>query len=158
MATDDADARARPATPARNPALERLDALAGAWAIEVAHPLVPTPIAGGRVTFEWLEGGFLLQRADPGNPDYPSSVAVIGGDDVTGRYAMHYFDSRGISRIYEMRLGDGAWELWREAPGFSQRFTGTFSDDGATIVGRWEKSSDGATWELDFGMTYRRAE
>lgn len=144
-------------TAERNPALARLDALAGAWQIEVAHPLVPTPITGGRVTFEWLEGGFLVQRADPGNPDFPSSVAVIGGDDTTGRYVMQYFDSRGISRIYEMSLGDGVWRLWREAPGFSQRFTGAFADGGKTIMGRWEKSSDGATWELDFGLTYRKS-
>jgi hypothetical protein len=155
MAEENAGAPARRSA-ARNPALARLEALAGAWQIEVAHPLVPNPITGGLVTFEWLEGGFLVQRADPGNPDVPSSIAVIGGDDATGRYVMQYFDSRGISRIYEMSLGDGVWRLWREAPGFSQRFTGAFADDGNTIAASWEKSTDGATWEHDFGLTYRK--
>ena len=74
---------------------------------------------------------------------------------------MHYFDSRGIARVYAMSLEDGVWTLWREAPDFSsldfaQRFTGTFSDDGTTIVGRWETAHDGATWEHDFDLTYVR--
>jgi hypothetical protein len=65
-------------------------------------------------------------------------------------------DSRGISRIYQMSLSEGVWKLWRDQPGFSQRFTGTFSDDGRTISGRMEKSSDGLQWELDFDLTYTR--
>jgi len=51
---------------------------------------------------------------------------------------------------------DGVWKLWRDAPGFSQRFTGTFSDDGRTIKGRWEKSGDGAQWDHDFDLTYTK--
>ena len=53
-----------------------------------------------------------------------------------------------------MSLEDGAWKMWREAPGFSQRFMGTFSDDGNTITTRWEKSSDGVNWEHDLDLTY----
>ena len=41
---------------------------------------------------------------------------------------------------------------------FSQRFTGTFSEDGKTIEGRWEISHDGETWETDFDMTYTKIE
>lgn len=41
---------------------------------------------------------------------------------------------------------------------FSQRFTGTFSDDGRTIQGRWETCHDGSTWEHDFDLVYRRVE
>jgi len=55
----------------------------------------------------------------------------------------------------------GAWKLWRESEDFSpldfsQRFTGTFSDDGTTISGRWENSGDGSTWEHDFKLTYTK--
>ena len=46
--------------------------------------------------------------------------------------------------------------MWREAPGFFQRFTGTFSDDNNTITGRWEGSRDGSNWEPDFDMTYTK--
>jgi hypothetical protein len=60
-----------------------------------------------------------------------------------------------------MGLEDGLWTLRREAPDFSpldfaQRFTGRFSDDGKTIVGRWEIAHDGSTWEHDFDLTYVR--
>src|SRR5918993_347618 len=54
------------------------------------------------------------------------------------------------------------WEVpVPEAPDFSpldfaQRFTGTFSDDGTTIAGRWEIAHDGSTWEHDFDLTYVR--
>ena len=47
------------------------------------------------------------------------------------------------------------WES-AAAPDFSQRFTGTFDDDHNTIVGRWEISSDGSTWNHDFDLTYTR--
>jgi hypothetical protein len=56
-----------------------------------------------------------------------------------------------------MSLRDGVWKLWRDAPGFSQRFTGTFNADGNTITGSIESSRDGAHWEHDFDLTYSRA-
>jgi hypothetical protein len=48
--------------------------------------------------------------------------------------------------------------LAREAPDFSpldfsQRFTGTISDDGRTISGHWEISTDGVEWDHDFALT-----
>ena len=55
-----------------------------------------------------------------------------------------------------MAFEDGTWRLWRDAPGFSQRYAGTFSDDGRTIDGAWEICEDGATWRRDFGIVYTR--
>jgi hypothetical protein len=54
---------------------------------------------------------------------------------------------------------DAAWTLARETPDFTpldfaQRYTGTFSEDGRSIAGRWEISTDGSTWELDFALDY----
>jgi hypothetical protein len=69
---------------------------------------------------------------------------------------MHYFDSRGVYRVYAVGMTEGTWMLSRDAPGFSQRFTGTFSDEGNTIVGLVELSRDGSTWEDDLAITYRR--
>jgi hypothetical protein len=34
---------------------------------------------------------------------------------------MHYFDSRGLARIYEMTLDGGVWTFSRTAPDFSPR-------------------------------------
>jgi hypothetical protein len=55
-----------------------------------------------------------------------------------------------------MSLNDGVWKLWRTAPGFSQRFSGTIAADGRTIQGAWEKSRDGAAWQHDFRLTYTK--
>ena len=56
---------------------------------------------------------------------------------------MHYYDSRGVFRVCTASIDETAWRWSREFPGFSQRFTGTFADDGATIVGKSELCKDG---------------
>lgn len=69
---------------------------------------------------------------------------------------MHYFDSRGVFRVYEVGVDSKSWRYFRDSPGFSQRFTGTFSDDGNTIVGLCELNRDGAHWKDDLRITYRK--
>jgi hypothetical protein len=69
---------------------------------------------------------------------------------------MHYFDSRGLSRIYSVSLDADRWRFWRDDPGFRQRFTGVFSADGDTITGQGEMCRDEAGWEPDLALTYRR--
>lgn len=151
---------------ARHPFLGRLDALVGEWKLDV---LIDGQLVGrGRTTLGWLEdGAFLIQHTDggPPPPDAPPEWAanspglvttIIGLDDSTGRFYMLYADARDVFRVYQMELGDGAWRVWRDAPGFFQRFTGTFSDDGNSITGRWEVSRDGVTWEHDFDLTYTK--
>jgi hypothetical protein len=146
--------------PVPNPALKSLAILIGEWSVEISNmSFLPdqSAVEHGRATMEWLEGGaFLVMHSDPGRAGVPGSIGVIGRDDSIETYTMLYFDSRGVSRIYEMSLEDGVWKMWRDAPGFRQRFTGTFSGDGNTINANWEKSSAGAHWEHDFDLTYRR--
>lgn len=89
-------------------------------------------------------------------PRRPDGIAIIVPENSDEKYRQHYFDSRGVSRVYEMSLRDGVWKLWRQSPGFSQRFMGTFGDGGNTITGFWEKSGDGSTWEHDFDLTYTK--
>lgn len=136
--------------------LAPLKALLGAWSVEMTHPAFPGTVVSGRATFEWLEGEqFMLSRAVSDHPDFPDSLAVIGFPEDS--LAMHYYDSRGVYRVYGMSLGEGVMELRRDAPGFSQRYTGTFSDDGTTISGLWKLSRDDETWADDLEITYRRA-
>jgi hypothetical protein len=144
------------------PPVERLDAFVGEWSMEAAFPLAPPTDARGRTVFEWMPGKrFLIQRWEVPLPEAPDGIAIIGFDQGRGTYLQHYFDSRGVARLYEMSFGDGVWKLWRNSEdfsplNFSQRFTGTFSDDGKTIDGRWEISDDGSTWEHDFDLTYTK--
>jgi hypothetical protein len=144
--------------------LEALERFIGEWSLVAAFKDVPPADAGARVTFEWLSGNtFLIERWEVPIPEAPDGIAIIGADpDSEGNYLQHYFDSRGVARVYRMSFDSGVWKLWREEADFSpldfsQRFTGTFSDDGNTIVGAWEICHDGATWEHDFDLTYIRA-
>jgi hypothetical protein len=140
---------------------QNLERFIGEWTMQVTFPGVP-PVAGGRVVFEWMAGEqFLIERWEVPVPEAPDGLAIIGFDEGRGTFLQHYFDSRGIARVYAMSLEDGVWTLWRDTPDFSpldfaQRYTGRFSDDGSTIVGRWEIAHDGSPWEHDFDLTYVR--
>jgi hypothetical protein len=90
------------------------------------------------------------------NAPFPTR-AVFGLDDATGEFAMLYADGRGVHRVYRMTFDGAVLTIWRDAPGFGQRFTGTLSPDGSAIDGRWEASPDGVTWTLDFEVAYTRA-
>lgn len=151
----------QPASPT-NAALQHLAAFIGEWDIEITSMSFrddPSAAERGHVSFEWLESGaFLIQRSEIAAPDFPRSTAIIAPDDAAATYGMLYFDSRGVSRIYKMTFSGGIWTLWRDFPGFAQRFHGTFSDDGNFILARWEKSTDGSGWERDFDIKYRKVE
>ena len=113
--------------------------------------------------FEWaLRGTFLIQRSDSPLPEFPDGLMIIAYDDEADRFTQHYFDSRGVVRIYRMTLSDGLWTLLRTEADFTpllfaQRYQGRFSPDGNTIDGQWETSEDGGEhWQVDFPLTYTR--
>jgi hypothetical protein len=143
-----------------NLALEQLSPFIGDWDIEITSMSFnsdPSAVVRGHSSFDWLEGGaFLIQHSEIDHPDFPRSKAVVGADDEGGTYRMLYYDSRGVSRIYRMTSSGGIWTLWRDSPGFHQRFHGTFGEDGRVITAYWEKSSDGSNWERDFDLTYTK--
>jgi hypothetical protein len=135
---------------------ERLAALVGEWTMEANAPDGPAWPGDARVTFAWLdETPLLIMRTHVDAPGAPDSVAVIGRDASNDTYSQLYTDDRDVQRIYRMSLADGVWKLWRDGEPFAQRFTGTFSADGTTITGRWERG-DGGAWQTDFDLTYRR--
>jgi hypothetical protein len=143
--------------------LDRLEPFVGEWELDVSLPS-PDDVRA-RAVFEWaLDGRFLIQRVEISIPEAPNSIALIGADPGGEAFTQHYYDSRGVIRLYAMTFEDGVWTLRRDSPDFSelnffQRYTGTFSADGDTIDGRWEMSHDeGATWEHDFDLVYRRVE
>jgi len=154
------------------PALEHLNRLVGSWTNEATHPAAPGLVVHGAVVVQCLEGErSLMRRARSDHPDFPDSISIIGfterdrvdnapgADAAAGgkpRLSMHYFDSRGVFRVFEVSIDDEAWRIWRDAPGFSQRFTGTFADDGKTLVGCWHLCQDDIHWHDDLEITYRR--
>ncbi len=134
-------------------ALKGLGVLVGEW-----ETSVPGVDARGRTTFDWLEGGgFLIERSSVDRPEFPNAICVIGATGADGGLQQHYFDSRGVARVYEMSLEDGVWTLFRDGPDWPQRYIGELSEDGNIITGRWEAGSEsGAPLEHDFDMTYTR--
>ena len=142
-----------------NPALQPFSILLGEWNTVGTHPQVPNVTFHGRARFEWLESGaFMMMRTEIDEPEVPSGMAIFGTDDARGECFMLYFDERKVSRRYEVALDGNVLRWWRTAPGFSQRYTATVSQDGRTIVGKGELSKDGTTWEGDLALTYSRVE
>jgi hypothetical protein len=136
--------------------MPELDRLIGEWEIRVTMEGVPPDAPGGRVTFEWMPGGkFVIERWEVPVPEAPDGLAVIGPHEDRDGLVQHYFDSRGVHRVYDMTLEDGVWKLWRDHPGFDQRYTGTFTDDGNKIEGAWEMRNEG-DWFKDFDLDYVR--
>jgi len=44
------------------------------------------------------------------------------------------YDARSVSRVYEMSFSEGVWKMWREAPGFWQRYESTVSKNGKILL------------------------
>ena len=136
--------------------LEPFEALVGTWTTEATHQALPGTVIRGESTFEWLEGErFLIWRSRYDHPEVPDAIAIMGIID--GKLSMQYFDSRGVYRVLAVSLSEGTWRFSRYGADFSQRFTGTFSDDGDTLSGVHQLSRDGSTWDDDLAITYRRA-
>jgi hypothetical protein len=145
-----------------HPSLERLAPLVGRWSVQ---PKVPG-LGSAWTEFSWHEGGlFLRQYSDVEEipPEAPQpwresapfpTTALIGLDDAADEFTMLYADARGVHRVYRMTFDGRVWTIWRDAPGFGQRFTGTL--DGDAIDGRWEIRTDGGNWRLDFEVAYAR--
>ena len=142
--------------------LDALQPFIGEWAVEGRHVEFPATVIRGASVFEWWgDRTFLIHRATLDHPDFPDSIAVMGATQPNGGLAQHYFDSRGVHRLFDMTFVGGVWMLDRKAVGpkdFDQRMTATFSTDGNTITAQSELR-DARTHEMrhDLSLTYRRS-
>ena len=144
----------------------RLEPIIGEWSVAIVMPGEERPDelpdVGARVTFEWFgDKAFVLERSTVPIPEVPDGLAMMGWDEGRGTFLQHYFDSRGVARVYEMSFENGVWKLERTKPDFSpfefaQRYTGTVTGDGTRIEGTWEIAHDKRTWEKDFDLIYTR--
>jgi hypothetical protein len=140
----------------------------GRWTTEATHPAFPGTVVSGWAEVDWLEGEkFLIWRSHSDHPDFPDSTSIVGDTD---GLRMHYFDSRGVHRIYPLTVTGDGWEMAMDRqssgsaafaspddPGFSQRMTFTFEDEDQTISGKSQLSYDDVNWEDDLQITYRRS-
>jgi hypothetical protein len=62
-----------------------------------------------------------------------------------------------VHRVFNVAVTAETWRYGNDTSGFSQRFTGTPRDGATRIDGAGELSlDDGATWEPDLAIGYRR--
>ena len=81
-------------------------------------------------------------------------MRVIGAPEAGDGLVMEYFDSRGVRRTYGISLEDGVLRMWRDAPGFDQRYSATLGPD--RFEGLFELAETPGEWRDDLRMTYRR--
>jgi hypothetical protein len=80
----------------------------GTWETEGTHPMLPGEAIRGTSTFEWLDGErFVVWRSHYDHPQIPDAITIIGVTD--GQLSMHYFDQRGVYRVYAASLDQAKW-------------------------------------------------
>lgn len=142
--------------PTPGPEHRRLEIFVGEWRTEgkvlatESSPAVPFTALD---TYEWLPGGFfLLHHVDARMGDMEVKTLEVIGYDAEGQtYTTRSYDNHGSSSAYQGILSDRAWTIF----GDSERFHGEFSEDGNTLVGRWEQCRDGSAWTpwMDIRLT-----
>ena len=141
----------------KNPALEPLSVLIGKWNVKMSHVALPNPLTW-QASFEWLDNAFIIGRWD-GKNEIPRTIFLIGRNEnkPSNKYSMFSYDSRGVSRIYDMSFEKGVWKFWREDSDFFQCFEGKINEEADAITGNGKNSFDGGKkWEPDFTITYAR--
>lgn len=145
--------------------IAQLEPLTGTWRMDVEFPdgrQGPPGDTGARTVFEYgPDQGFLIQRWQVPHPAAPDGIAIITANASGEGFAQHYFDSRGVVRVYQMTFTDRDWTLERTTGDFSpldfaQRWEAEFSADRHTIRGRWLHRAGDGNWEHDFALTYAR--
>ena len=130
--------------------MSALDRLLGTWEFTMRHSAVSEPVTGRQRSERVLDGAFVLQHWTYDHPDFPDAMALLSDD------RCHYFDVRGIIRVFDLEVDDAGWSLIRLDDDFSQRQTARFDGPDA-MDGAGEVSRDlGVTWQPDFTMTFRR--
>ena len=146
--------------------MKQFDPLIGEWHGEGEIPIDPPMKVSVEAKISRL--GKLIVFSTVSKPaEVPDSVSIIGGAPAGDPQPMHYFDSRGVKRLFMMALEGSNLRIWRapgenwngpDGPGFNQRFIGEISADGKKIEGRWERGMGdaGDVWEIDFPINYVR--
>jgi hypothetical protein len=129
-----------------------LDRLLGTWQFTMQHVAVPEPVRGQQRYERVLGGAFVQLVWTYEHPQFPDALCLLEDSVV------HYFDTRGVVRRFDLELSDAGWTMVRRDPDFWQRSAGRFVGAEA-IEGTGENSSDGgATWQHDYTIRYERVE
>jgi hypothetical protein len=130
--TDEALAHSQQPEP--NPDLNSLDRLVGTWEVSGG--------ARGKVTFEWMEGGFfLIQRVDlEQHGKRIKGIEIVGherpfGAEPSEDIKSRFYDNLGNTLDYIYELEGDALKIWAGEKGSPAYYEGTFGGD--TLSGGW---------------------
>ena len=141
-----------------------MDRLLGEWDTAGSMDVDGRTIAiTGHTSIEPL-GEFVVLRTTVQPAEFPDSVSIIGGAPADAPAPMHYFDERGVQRLYLSSVEADRWVIELAdtelgmSPGFEQRYVGEISADGSRITGAWERGvgESDHRWEVDFTFDFVR--
>jgi hypothetical protein len=132
--------------------MSALDRLLGTWEFTMLHSAMSEPVTGRQRYERVLDGAFVLQHCEYYHPDFPDAMALLSDD----RY--HYFDGRGITRVFDFDVDEAGWSMICLDEDFSQRSTARFRGPDAMESTGEVSHDNGVTWQPDFTMTYQRVE
>jgi hypothetical protein len=119
--------------------LRALDRLVGTWEL--------SGDVGGRVTYEWMEGGFfLIQHVDLG--EEARGMEVIGherplGQEPSADIKSRFYGNTGDTLDYVYKLEGDILTIWFGEMGSPAYYRGEFSIDGNTLAGAWHYPGGG---------------
>jgi len=138
--TNNAQAHDQPPQP--NPDLKKLDKLVGTW--EMSGEVQ------GRVSFEWMEGGFfLIQHVDlEQHGQKIKGIEIIGherpfGAEPSEEIKSRFYSNTGDTLDYVYELGGDTLTIWAGEKGSPACAKVTFSEDGNTGSGEWVNPGGG---------------
>lgn len=125
-----------------NPDLRSLDRLVGTW--KVSDPSGQGG-ATGKVTYEWVEGGFFLRQdfdlVQAGQ--HSKGIEMIGHFQPFGEEPSREIKTRvysfldGMTLDYVYELTGDTLTIWAGEKGSPAYYKGQFSQDGNTLTGGW---------------------
>ena len=141
MSDDNVYVQEQPPQP--NPDLKSLDKLVGTWKVS-------GPDIKGKVTFEWMEGGFfLIQHFDFVQGGHKvKGMEVIGhlqpfGEQPSQDIRSRIYDTMGNTFDYTYEVNDETLMIWGGEKGSPAYYEGKWSEDGNTNTGAWHYPGGG---------------
>jgi hypothetical protein len=143
MSDDNAYSQDQQQPPQPNPDLKSLEKLVGTW--KVSGPEIK-----GKVTFEWMEGGFfLIQHFDFVQGGHKiKGMEVIGhlqpfGEEPSKDIRSRIYDTMGNTFDYTYEVNDEILMIWGGEKGSPAYYEGKWSDDGNINAGAWHYPDGG---------------
>ena len=155
MSDDNAYSQDQQQPPQPNPDLKSLEKLVGTW--KVSGPEIK-----GKVTFEWMEGGFfLIQHFDFIQGGHKvKGMEVIGhlqpfGEEPSKDIRSRIYDTMGNTFDYTYEVNDETLMIWGGERGSPAYYEGKWSDDGNINTGAWHYP-DGGGYESTMTRVKRK--